>query len=196
MKAHVLASLILASLAAGCVPEFTQPLPFKADRSVDHRLLGHWTAKEDNGDENHALFFRRGDGWYDIVFITGANASAHSNGLDCTIYEGYSAMVGTNWFLSFRARPQDLQNLVKKPDRNNFMLAEYSVTDKAFVLHLFSEDKVRAMIRDGKLKGTAETTSDLVLVTEGSQGIENALSTNNPSAFWDEDRGLNLQRSP
>ena len=189
--------LYLLLVMTGCIPEFANPLPYNREDSIDDRLLHRWANREDNGDENNAIFFKRADGWYDIVFLSNANSPNSSNGLDSVIYEGYSSTIGSNSFLSFRGREKDIRNSMEKPDRNNFCLAWYVVTNDRFDLYLFSESKIHELIDDGVLKGETRTngSSTYVVTTASPEELRTLLSTNELSLFCDVDKPWRFEKS-
>ena len=181
----------------GCIPEFVNPLPFNKEESIDDRLLHRWANREDNGDENNAIFFKRADGWYDIVFLSNANSPTSSNGLDSVIYEGYSSTIGSNRFLSFRGREKDIRNSTEKLDRNNFSLASYVLTNDRFDLYLFSESKIHELIDGGVVKGETRTngSSTYIMATASPEELRTLLSTNELSLFCDVDKPWRFEKS-
>ena len=178
MKNLSLLPLFSAALLLGsCVPEFENPLPSERVEA-DAALLGDWRSDPDaGGDQSRAAFFARTNGWYDIVFLTGLNRRAGTDGLDCSLYEGFSTRVGDRAFLCFRLRERDFKERRDAPEHFRFLIAGYETGPNSLEVSILSESKVRDLIKGGVLQGQAgqSTTGGPVVVVSSPAALRDAL---------------------
>ena len=170
--------IVLAVLTLGsCVPEFENPLPCE-NVKADASLLGDWRSAPNAGDEqSHLSFHARTNGWYDIVYLTGLNKRSGTNGLDCTIYEGFSTCINDRSFLCLRLRPRDFEDRKDAPAHYRFLIAAYEVGRRNLAIRILSESKVRGLIEAGVLQGQSgqNHTGGTVVVTSAPGALRDAL---------------------
>lgn len=187
-KLQLLPLLGSALLLVSCVPEFENPLP--PDRvEADAALLGDWRSEPDaRGDQSRASFFARTNGWYDIVFLTGINRRTGTEGIDCSLYEGFSTRVGDREFLCFRLRERDFKERKDAPEHFRFLIAGYAAGRGSLEVRILSESKVRDLVRGGVLKGQSgqsPTSGPVVVVSSPIELRDAILKTPDKELFGD-----------
>ncbi len=188
--------LIPVLLTLSCVPEFENPLPRDEGAGPDTQLLGRWSAKGD-GEEDEALFYARRDGWYDILFVNKINSSSQTNGLDFSVYEGFSAAVGDDRFLCIRGRRKDFADRREQPDSYRFLLAHYRVeSNDTLRVNFFSNANVEEMVRSGALAGQIKTNqfTDEVIVTAAGEAVAALVAEKGVAEFVDADDVMSFSR--
>lgn len=166
-----------AVMLGSCVPEFDNPLPCK-QVEADARLLGNWrTTTKEGGEQNRLAFHARTNGWYDIVFLTGLDKRADTNGIDCTLYEGFSTRIKERSFLCLRLRARDFKNRTDAPKHYRFLIAGYDVGRQNLEIRILSKSKVKDLIEAGVLQGQVgqDNTNGSVVVTSTPEALQNAL---------------------
>lgn len=197
MKRLVRSTLLVpVLLALSCVPEFENGLPRQDGAGADPELLGRWSAKGD-GEEDEALFYPRPNGWYDILFIAKINSASETNGLDVSIYEGYSASVGDEKFLCIRGRRKDFADHSEPPESYRFLLAHYRIgSNDELRVNFFSSAKVEELVKSGALQGEVKTNqfTDDVIVTAPSDAVAAAIAEKGYREFVDVDDVMKFSR--
>ena len=164
-------------MLGSCVPEFENPLPCERVEA-DSRLLDDWRSAPNADDEQSRLAFHaRSNGWYDIVFLTGVNRRSGTNGLECTIYEGFSTRVNDRSFLCLRLRQRDFADRTDAPTNYRFLIAGYKVGRQNLAIRILSESKVRNLIEAGVLQGQSgqSHTGGAVVVTSAPEALRDAI---------------------
>lgn len=187
----------LLVLAAGCIPEFTNPLPPPDKLEPDRDLLGGWTQTEKSGTENQVLFYSRPTGWIDVLYLMDVNSGSKDSGLDWAVYEGYSSALKGEKFLSLRAREKDYADRRDRPEAFTYMLALYRVVSNDYLeITLFSEQKVRELVEAGALAGGVGTNrnADTVKVTASSDALKKAVEERPLGDFVDPSDVMKFER--
>ena len=157
-----------ALLLGSCVPEFENPLPCERVEA-DARLLGDWRSAPDaGGDQSRVSFHARTNGWYDIVFLTGLERRSGTNGIDCSLYEGFSTRIGDRSFLCFRLRERYFKNRTDAPGHFRFLIAGYEAGRRSLEVSILSKSKVLDLVEAGVLQaqaGQSRTSGPLVVVS-------------------------------
>jgi hypothetical protein len=166
----------LLTLSAGCIPEFSNPLP---GSEADSRLLGAWSGREENGSRNELLFFSRPLDWMDVLFLTDVGSESSSNGLDSAVYEGYATSVKNEKFLCLRLRGKDVADKRDRPTELNYMIVHYRVvSNDCLEVRMLSEDKFADLVNTGLLAGVVGTnlSSGGVTITASGETLKSVLA--------------------
>ena len=198
MKSYYIGSLLMVLLgASGCIPLFEQPLPAVPDEMSDPGLLGTWIGTGENTD-CQVSFLPRSSGWMDVVYLTGILLPAQTNGVESTLYEGYTAVVGKRRFLCLRLRSRDFVDHTEPPTDYPYMLLTYSVSNgNELSVYMTSESAVREKIETGAWSGRIDggSSSNEVRVTFSGEQLAEALTAADIDALLNE-TPLTFRRCP
>ncbi len=151
--ALMLGGLVLF-FTGSCVPDFKNPLPRPKDSRPDERILGTWISPDEVKNKAQVSFFARKTGLMDIVDIYDIDGISSKDGVNVSIYEGYTTSVNQDKFVCFRARRKDMRGQEKKKQEFNYWIAYYEISEKDILsIHLFDLNAVRALVENKKLKG-------------------------------------------
>jgi len=196
VAAVILAAMLLA--AAGCLPDFKNPLPAPKDLKVDTDIVGAWSRTKLMGESEVLLVLPRRNGWVSVYYFDCDADSDHNPTLSCE-FEGYTVRVKGERFFCFRVPPQSSWNgRGEKPKPPPFRIARYQITDKGRLrVDLFAIGPVDKLIKKGSLAGKTSVTvtrskmgdrrRTSVLVTSSSQDLLAAVTKHGFAAFVDQD---------
>jgi hypothetical protein len=188
---------VTACLLCSCIPVFETPPPLdvQASEAVSRRMTGTWEASPEGGDRLRLLVYRRPSGYLDLLTVDHLTGERANSGVRVEAYEGYPVSVGPSWFLCFRGRGLPAADDRKAGTSNEWMLAWIEIPDPARLsLRLMSQQKVRALIEEGRLGGRVEEGRfiDKVIVTAapaefgelvGEAGVDRLLSDDDEVGF-------------
>lgn len=184
------ACLTAAALTASCVPEFENPPPPSERLRPDPELVGTWASTDESGEQDRISFYPRESGWVDVVLVTDIGGHASGDGVDLSIFEGYSAEVGDERFLCLRERGPDVDDEATRETGLGFLLAHYVIVDgQTLHLALFSDPKVQAMVDAGELStGTVKRgQEEREVITSSSAELVSLIRSHGAAAFIDEE---------
>ena len=186
-------SLLLLICLASCYPEFKNPIPPPAELKADPQILGTWVRTSDeSGSKEQLCIFQRKSGWIDVVLIDEIDSKESEDGINVSVFEGYSTSVNKQKFLCLRVRTKDYghvdpEEFAEPP----FYIVNYEATsDNKLVIKHFSLEKVEELIKAGKLKGeiTKGQYVDHVTVTSSSDEMVEVISKEGAGAFIGQDK--------
>ncbi|HEX6187328.1 MAG TPA: hypothetical protein VFZ40_04555 [Pyrinomonadaceae bacterium] len=157
VKVVLAASAVLVSIVlSGCVVVFTNPLPVSQPLGLDKRLLGRWAGKDEQGND------------YSIRFETRANGntvvSLPDVGYRNPLFRVVTTEISTVNYLILR--------LDDPSDDKTYMVGSYSIGGDSLTICLLNEDRIRAAIKQGRLKGKlANSPWGGATITENSKSV-------------------------
>ena len=192
---YLILSLLLLICLASCFPEFKNPIPPPAELKADHQILGTWVGTKYSGSKEQLLIFQRSSGWIDLVFIFNIDRKAAKDGIDVNIFEGYSTFINKQKFLCLRLREKDWKDRDKEVGEFLFYIFNYETpSNDELIIKLFSIQKVKELIKEGKLKGEVVEKEvfkgghfDEVTVTSSSDELIEVISREGVGAFIEQD---------
>jgi hypothetical protein len=156
-KSFYKACLVVACALAlsACEVTFINPLPASLATGPDHRLVGRWLGRNDDGNPEYLRFVVGRDGELNILF----DSNEPNSGFRATTLKidgaGYLALMK-----------------VGDGGKYGYLLAKYVITGKRMKVWLMDAGKVKQAIRDGKLKGVIGNESYAgVTVTDTTEKI-------------------------
>jgi hypothetical protein len=187
-------SLLLVSLAS-CYPKFKNPIPPPSKLKADSQILGTWVRTNESDSKQQLLIFQRSSGWIDVIQINDIDSKESESGISVVVFEGYSTSVNKQKFLCLRLREKDWEGKDTEVGDFYFLIVNYEATIKdKLILRLFSLQKVKELIKEGKLKGEvvrrgqASTVDvDRVIVTSNSDKLVEVISREGVGAFIGQD---------
>lgn len=171
-------------LAASCVPEFENPLPPSSELAPDSLLVGTWLSPDDPKGGDRMMVLPRSSGWVDILLVSDVG----SDGVDLTVFEGYSSVVGDDKFLCLRERGVESSDDVTRERGLRYVLTYYSVSDRGeLALAPFSYEKVQALITSGDLDAQERPrgTETRQVVTTTAEALASLILRKGTQAFID-----------
>jgi hypothetical protein len=164
--------VMATALLLSCVPEFEHPIS-REGKTLDKELLGKWENKT-NGETMDVNFIGKKDGLFDV------NTSGTSkNGQiveETTQFKGYSTDVNGLKFICI----QDANG------NGNYTISNYKIMQDNCYVRGFSEDKIKTLIEDGKLKGVIpKSSNENVKVTSSGEELRQVIAQEGLSAFCD-----------
>ena len=196
---YLILSLLLIICLASCYPEFKNPIPPPPELKADHQILGTWVGTKYSGSKEQLLIFQRSSGWIDLVFIFNIDMKESKDGIDVLVFEGYSTSVNKQKFLCLRLREKDWKDRDKEVGEFLFYIFNYETPSKdEFIIKQVSIQKVKELIKEGKLKGQVVEEDeakgqpfDKVTITSSSDElvkvISEVISTEGVGAFIGQD---------
>ncbi len=190
---YLVSSLVLLICLASCYPTFKNPIPPPPKIKTDHQMLGTWVRTTDeSGSKQQLCIFPRSSGWIDVVVITNidSNVSIDGPGINVFVLEGYSTFVNKQRFLCLRLREKDLKDRPREVEDSYFLITNYEVPSNGqLIMRPFSEQKVRELIKEGKLQGEVIKRGqyvDKVSVTSSSDELVEVISKEGVGAFIEQ----------
>lgn len=187
-------SLLLLICLASCLPTFKNPIPPPSELKADSQILGTWIRTTDeSGSKQQLCIFPRSGGWIDMVVISNidSNVSIDGPGINVFVLEGYSTSVGKQKYLCLRLREKDSKDRPREVEDSYFIVANYETPNNGqLIMRLFSEPKIKELIKEGKLRGEVVTRgqySDKVTVTSSSEELVEVISKEGVGAFIGKD---------
>ncbi len=164
------AVLACAVFLAGCLPVTSKtPVGTTASLGADKTLIGTWKGHGvDSGDKQEGFFhfMLAKDGSLTIaqVFATGSNDDGW------TIYRATTAALGKNYFLNV-SLIADGGGPADDNSRNRIFPLIYSMKGRTLTIGLLDEDKTKAAIKAGKLKGAVEPgdSGDVTITSDAAE---------------------------
>ncbi len=154
-------SLFLLICLTSCYPFFKNPLPPPSEMKVDPQLSGVWILTTQSGHKQEMFVFPRSSGWFDMLYVSNIDGEDSSKGIEVSIMEGYNTTVNNDKFLCLRLRNRDITD--PNEEKNiNYMIVNYEITtNDELNIKLFSGEKVKNLIKVGKLQGEIVTEDAL-----------------------------------
>jgi hypothetical protein len=164
------AILACAVLLAGCLPVTSKtPVGTTASLGADKALIGTWKGHGVDSEDKQEGFFHfmlAKDGSLAIaqVFATGGNDDGW------TVYRATTAALGKNHFLNV-SLIADGGGPADDSSKNKIFPLIYSIKGQTLTVSLLDEDKAKAAITAGKLKGTIDpgVSGDVQLTSDGAE---------------------------
>jgi hypothetical protein len=184
-------SLLLLIFLASCYPQFKNPIPPPPEQKADHQILGTWVGTNESGSKEQLSIFQRSSGWIDVVYINDIDSRESKDGINVVVFEGYSTFVNKQKFLCLRFREKDWEGRDREAEDFYFLIVNYDTpSDDELIIKLLSLQKVKELIKEGKLKGEVVKRgrySDKVTVTSSSDELIEAISREGVGAFIEQD---------
>jgi hypothetical protein len=169
---RTVAALAAAVMLAGCLPVTTKtPVGTTAGFKNDAALYGTWKGQDSNGrDQRNAfLHFLKGrDGAMTAALILAAG----NNDDEWEIYNLHLTRLGANTYMN---AVMAISNATPPDDKlkNANIPLLYTIKGKTLTLYLLDEDKAKASITAGTIKGTiAPGTSGDVIITADAKDLD------------------------
>lgn len=179
--------------SASCIPEFKNPLPVPKGVKPDQAILGTWE-NEATDEKFQVSFFPAKSGGMYIVHISREGPEWP---LDIYIYWGYTTLLNKDKFLCFRGIKKVNQDSGDEQEEQMFGIAHYRILNEdTLLIYMFSQDAIKRMIDEDKLKGEIEvgSYSEKVTVTSSSEELAAAIIKEGVESLISEDEGGKLQR--
>jgi len=149
---RLLAVFVCAALLGGCLPVTSKtPVGTTTGLGADAALYGTWKGHDDKAEEKGAVFvhfMKAKDG-----SIAAATISALGEpGDGWQIYRLRTATLGASHYINAQLTQDNSDTSLKNA---NFPLL-YVLKGRTLSLYILDEDKVKAAIKAGKIKGTIE----------------------------------------
>lgn len=152
---RIAATVACVFLLAGCLPvTSTTPVGATAGLGADKALIGTWkghSADADNKDDGFFHFMQAKDGSLTLAVIM-AKGSADDG---WTIFNTRTATLGKNHFIN-AVETFDKDAPAEGALKNANIPLLYVMKDHTLTVYLMDEDKAKAAINAGKIKGTIE----------------------------------------
>jgi hypothetical protein len=199
---YLIVPILLSVSLASCYPEFKNPIPPPAELKADPQILGTWYLTNQSDSKMQMFIFQRSNGWIDLVSIENIDSKESNDGITVSIMEGYSTFINEQKFLCLRLRKRDFSNPdIEKIKEFPFLIFNYETPSKDELdIKLFSLEKVKELIKAGKLKGEIVTedalkndvlgllfkrvfTYERIIVTASSDELKEAIAKEGVEAF-------------
>jgi hypothetical protein len=192
-SSHSVLALFLLICISSCYPEFKNPIPPPSELKADPHILGTWVRPTESGSKRELLIFPRSSGWIDVVVISDIDAKEAKSGINVVVLEGYNTSVNKYKFLCLRLREKDWEGRDRAPEDFYFLIVNYEAPGDELIVRLFSMDKVKALIKEGKLQGKiiergrrSVVDFDDIIVTSSSDELVELISREGIPAFTGE----------
>ncbi len=169
MIVRTVLALLAAVILAGCLPVTSKkPVGTTAGFKTDPALFGTWKGHSgDEQDQRDAFFhfLKNKDG------LTAAVVEASGeNDDEWTIYDVHTAVLGDHRYLNAIVVMSNGQTPEDKLKGANIPLL-YVIKGRTLTLYLFDEEKVKAAITAGAIKGTIEPgdNGDVAITADASE---------------------------
>ncbi len=144
----VLAVLTTLVLSACYPPTTSRPVGSTAAQTPDAALTGTWKGRNDDGKEGYIHFLRQSDGSFIALLVETGPKAEDWNTVTLT-----TARLGGNRFMNAKLLPNSGKTEDEAPAGTVPVL--YRIDAKGVLtLALPDEDRVKAAIKGGKIKGT------------------------------------------
>jgi hypothetical protein len=166
---RIAATLAYVFLLAGCLPVTSKtPVGTTTGLGADKALIGTWkghSADADNKDDGFFHFMQAKDGSLTIAVILAKGSSDDG----WTIFNARTATLGKNHFIN-AVETFDKDAPAEGDLKNANIPLLYIVKGRTLTIYLIDEDKAKAAINAGKLKGTIEPgdSGDVQITSEGA----------------------------
>jgi hypothetical protein len=174
-----------------CYPEFKNPIAPPSELKADNHILGTWIRTTDSGSKEQLSMFQRSSGWIDVVYINDIDSKESQNGINVGIFEGYSTFLNKQKFLCLRLRKRDFNEREREAAEFHFYIVNYEIPNhNELTIKFFSLQKVKELIKKGKLKGEVveQGLIDKVTVTSSSDELTEVISKEGVGAFIEQDK--------
>lgn len=164
---HLAVTLVCALLLAGCLPVTSKtPVGTTAGLGADSALTGTWKGHSpdaDNPADGFFHFMAAKDGSFTIAVILATGSSDDG----WTIFNGRTATLGKNHFLN-TVETFDKDAPADGDLKNANIPLLYVVKGRTLTIYLMDEDKTKAAVTAGKLKGEIEAgdNGDVAITAE------------------------------
>lgn len=156
MTIRIVLVALLSIMLSGCVVIFINPLPGSQTVGVDQRLLGRWAGKDEHGND------------YSIHFEKRANSETVVSLPDLGYRDPLFRVVTTE----ISAVNYLILRLDDPSNDKTYMVASYSMTGDSLTICPLNEGRIRAAIKQGKLKGKlANSLWGGATITENSKNV-------------------------
>jgi hypothetical protein len=143
MAIKLIVALLLVVPVTGCVVSFTNPLPASQQLSRDERLLGRWTASDEQGNPYWIRFEKRSDA--EITVSLPERLGYHN-----PLFRVSTTKVSDREYMILR---------MDDPNANkDYMVVRYSINGVTLKVCPLNVDRVKEAISKRKLKGRIEYT--------------------------------------
>lgn len=164
------AALLCAVVLAGCLPVTSKtPVGTTARLSADKALIGTWkghSPDSDNKDDGYFHFMQAKDGSLTVAVIMAKGTSDDG----WSIFNAKTAALGKNKFIN-AVETFDKDAPAEGDMKNANIPLLYVVKGRTLTLYLIDEDKAKAAIQSGKLKGTIEqgNSGDVAITSDAAE---------------------------
>jgi hypothetical protein len=193
-SSHSVLALFLLICISSCYPEFKNPIPPPSELKADPHILGTWVRPTESGSKQELLIFPRSSGWIDVVLISDIDAKEAKSGINVVVLEGYNTSVNKYKFLCLRLREKDWEGRDRAVGDFYFLIATYETRNTGeLVVRPFSQERVKELIEEGRLKGKVikrgrSSVVDFgdIIVTSSSDELVELISREGIPAFTGE----------
>jgi hypothetical protein len=167
---RIAAALACTVLLAGCLPVTSKtPVGTTTGLGADTALMGTWkghAAEGSNKDDGYFHFMLAKDGSITAAVIMAKGGSDDG----WTIFNVKTAALGKNKFLN-AVETFDKDTAAEGRMKNATIPMLYVLKGKTLTLYLIDEEKAKAAITAGKLKGTIEpgTSGDVEITSDAAE---------------------------
>ena len=167
---HIAVTVACAVLLAGCLPVTTKtPVGTTAGLGADAALFGTWKGHSPDSDNKADGFFHfmlAKDGSMTVAVILARGSSDDG----WTIFNAHTATLGKNHYLN-AVETFDKDAPAEGDMKNADIPLLYVVKGRTLTLYLIDEDKAKAAIKAGELKGEVEPgdMGDVVITAEAAE---------------------------
>ncbi len=167
---RIAATLACVFLLAGCLPVTSKtPVGTTTGLGADKALIGTWkghSADADNKDDGFFHFMQAKDGSLTIAVILAKGSSDDG----WTIFNARTASLGKNHFIN-AVETFDKDAPAEGDMKNANIPLLYAVKGRTLTIYLIDEDKAKAAINAGKVKGTVEpgNSGDAQITADGAE---------------------------
>ena len=156
MVVKIIFAAALASMLSGCVVVFTNPLPASQPIGHDERLLGKWEGEDEQGNSGWIRFEMPTD--QIDIFLSG------DWGYHNPAFRAVTTNISGDNHMILRVNDPALGK--------EYMVVRYSINGDTLTLCLLNADKVRAAIKDRKIKGKLGYSQwSGAVITESSKNV-------------------------
>jgi len=167
---HIAVTVACALMLAGCLPVTSKtPIGTTAGLGADPALFGTWkghSADADNKDDGFFHFMAAKDGSITVAVILARGSSDDG----WTIFSAHTATLAKNHYLN-AVETFDKDAPAEGDLKNANIPLLYVVKGRTLTLYLLDEDKTKAAVKAGQLKGEVEPgdNGDVVITADAAE---------------------------
>ena len=167
---HIAVTALCALVLAGCLPVTSKtPVGTTAGLGADPALFGTWkghSTDSDNKEDGFFHFMLAKDGSLTVAVIMSRGSSDDG----WTIFNAHTATLGKNRYLN-AVETFDKDAPAEGDLKNANIPLLYVVKGRTLTLYLIDEDKAKAAVKAGQIKGEVEPgdNGDVVITAGGAE---------------------------
>jgi|GEM_PF-3485921 len=160
---RLLLLLTITSCLAGCAPVFLNPISDPDRAETDKRLLGRWKGTDKGNTNDYMRFEATSDTQMNVSLFDDKEPEPKP------MFRMFTSKVGSRYYMNL--------GFIDEDKSKGYLIARYELEGTTLTVWLLDEDKVKAAIESGLLKGTPGVGTVDTKVTDSSQRVAQFLAT-------------------